>query len=306
MSDLVAIGEPLIQFNSLTRGPLRYVNLFEKHIAGSEANFCVSFVRMGLTCTMIARVGNDEFGRNIVEWLRGIGVDVSKIKVDNSYTGIYFVQRGYPIHDKSELIYYRKGSAGSKISPDDIDENTVKSAKLVHSTGISLAISESSREAVFKAFDLANEVSLDTNIRLKLWSKEEARKTITNILSYVDILITDPEDSKIITGYDDENKAVNEYKKFGIKTIIYKLGPKGAVLYHEGGRYYHEGIKVNVEDPTGAGDALGGVTIALLLKGFSPEVALRIGIVSSSLVVTVRGDQENIPSFKDIEGFIEG
>jgi len=95
--DVVAIGEPLIQFNALTLGPLRYVNYFEKHIAGSKLNFCVAVVRNGLSCGLIARVGNDEFGRNIIEYARGVGIDVSRIKIDESFTGIYFVQRGTKI-----------------------------------------------------------------------------------------------------------------------------------------------------------------------------------------------------------------
>jgi len=83
--DVVAIGEQLIQFNALTLGSLRYVNYFEKHIAGSKLNFCVAVVRNGLSCGLLARVGNDEFGRNIIEYARGVGIDVSRIKIDESF-----------------------------------------------------------------------------------------------------------------------------------------------------------------------------------------------------------------------------
>lgn len=71
MAKMVTLGEILIQFNPITPGPLRYVNYFEKHVASSEANYCVAFIRQGNECGIIARVGKNEFGYNAIEWLRG-------------------------------------------------------------------------------------------------------------------------------------------------------------------------------------------------------------------------------------------
>jgi len=305
MSKIVAIGEPLIQFNAVTKGPLRHVHLFEKHIAGSEANFCVASTKIGHECTLIARVGKDEFGINIVEWLKGKGVNVNYIKFDNAPTGIYFIQRGYPVPNKSELIYYRRESAGSRLSVDDIDEKLIKEADLVHSTGITLAISKSAREAVFKAFNMARRISFDTNIRLKLWNKEEARIEILKLLRKVDFLITDYDDSKILFNEEDPDKCFKICSEIGVKTLIFKLGAKGAILYHEGSKYFAKSYQVPVEDPTGAGDALGAVTISLLLKNFDPEKAIKFGVAAASLVIMVRGDQENLPTIEEIEKFIQ-
>lgn len=305
MARIVAIGEPLIQFNAITKGPLKHVNLFEKHIAGSEANFCVAATKMGHECFLIARVGKDEFGANIVEWLKGKNVNVDYIKFDDSQTGIYFIQRGFPVPNKSELIYYRKDSAGSKLSKDDIDEKLIEKADIVHSTGITLAISDSAREAVFKAFELAKKVSFDTNIRLKLWIKEKAKEIISKILNKVDILVTDADDSKILFNEQDPDKCYKICNNIGINTLIFKLGAKGAILYYEGSKYFAKSYEVPVEDPTGAGDALSAVTISLLLNNFEPEKAIKYGVVAASLVITVRGDQENIPTIKDIENFLK-
>ncbi|BDC00115.1 bifunctional 2-dehydro-3-deoxygluconokinase/2-dehydro-3-deoxygalactonokinase [Saccharolobus caldissimus] len=307
MVDVVALGEPLIQFNSFTLGPLRFVNYFEKHIAGSELNFCIAVIRNHLSCGLIARVGNDEFGRNIIEYSRSQGVDVSQIKIDDSFTGIYFVQRGYPIPLKSELIYYRKGSAGSKLSPEDVNEDYVRTAKLVHSTGITLAISESAKDAVFKAFELAKMRSFDTNIRPKLWTPEKARETILKLLGKYDIevLITDPDDTKILLGITDPDEAYRKYKELGVKTLLYKLGAKGAVVFKDNLKAFKEAYKVPVEDPTGAGDAMAGTFISLYLQGKDLEYALHHGIVASTLVVMVRGDNEMTPTTEDAERFLK-
>jgi len=308
MVDVIALGEPLVQFNSFTSGPLRFVNYFEKHIAGSELNFCIAVIRNHLSCGLIARVGNDEFGRNIIEYSRAQGIDTAYIKVDKeSFTGIYFIQRGYPIPMKSELVYYRRGSAGSRLSPEDVDEKYIKSARLIHSTGITLAISDSAKEAVIKAFELAESRSLDTNIRPKLWSSlEKARETILSILKKYDIevLITDPDDTKILLDVTDPDDAYRKYKESGVKVLLYKLGAKGAMAYKDSVKAFKEGYKVQVEDPTGAGDAMAGTFVSLYLQGKDVEYSLAHGIAASTLVITVRGDNELTPTTEDAERFL--
>lgn len=307
MAKLVTLGEVLIQFNAMSPGPLRHVNYFEKHVAGSEANYCVAFVRQGNDCGIISRVGNDEFGHNAIEWLRGKGVDVSKIKIDDSApTGIFFVQRHYPVPYKSDSVYYRKGSAGSRLSPEDVDEKYVKGADLVHSSGITIAISDTAKEAVYKAFDLAKSRSFDTNIRLKLWSPDKARHEIMKLLNqfHLNFLITDTDDSKIVLGESDPDKASRVFQNYA-DVVVMKMGSKGAILYYEGKKYYSHGYTVPVEDVVGAGDALGGTFLSLYFRGFTLERALDYGVVAGTLNVMVRGDQENLPSTEDIQRFLK-
>ncbi|AAY79645.1 bifunctional 2-dehydro-3-deoxygluconokinase/2-dehydro-3-deoxygalactonokinase [Sulfolobus acidocaldarius] len=306
MVKLIALGEILVQFNALAVGPLRHINYFEKHIAGSEANYCIAFIKQGNECGIIARVGDDEFGYNIIEWLRGQGVDVSGIKVDpESFTGIYFVQRSHPVPNRSSMLYFRKGSAGSRLSPEDVSENYIKSADIVHSSGITLAISDTARDAVFRAFSLAKIRSFDTNIRLRLWSAEKAKSEIMRLLNEFkpDFLITDPDDSKIIIGESDPEKALKILSNYS-RIVVMKLGARGAMVYSDGSIYFSPGYQVQVEDVIGAGDALGGTFLSLYLKGFNVKKALDYSIVASTLNVMIRGDQENLPSTKEIEEFL--
>jgi sugar/nucleoside kinase (ribokinase family) len=80
--DVVTLGESLIQLNAVTRGPLRHVTLFERHVAGAETTVAVCVRRQGLSSGLITRVGDDEFGKCILNWVRGEGVDTSQIRVD--------------------------------------------------------------------------------------------------------------------------------------------------------------------------------------------------------------------------------
>ncbi len=311
MPQVVTLGEPLIQLNAVTIGPLRHVIYFERHVAGSEANFAVGVKRMGLTSGLIARVGSDEFGKCILATLRGEGVDVSQIRIDDSApTGVYFIQRGYPTPGKSVMFYYRTASAASRLSPEDIKPSFIKGATLLHLTGITPAISSSCRDAWEKAAELAHhsnaKISLETNIRPKLWSSVEARNTLLPIIPKVDIVLTDPDDSNILVGQKDPNRAAKKLMEKGPSLVVFKLGSAGSIAFSGRTVIKHGAYEVPVVDPIGAGDAFAAAFVSGILKGWRIKKSLEAGSVAGSLVTTTRGDNENTPSPPDIESFLAG
>ena len=105
---------------------------------------------------------------------------------------------------RSSVIYYRRRATASRMSVDDIDPDYIRQAKLFHLTEITPTLSESCREASMKALDGASKsgikISIDTNIRLGLWSKEEARKTLKPMLNKANIVLTEPQDAEILFG----------------------------------------------------------------------------------------------------------
>jgi len=308
--EVIALGESLIQFNAVTRGPLRHVVYFEKHVAGAETTVSVCVRRQGLRSGLITRVGDDEFGKCIINWVRGEGVDISQIRVDpEAPTGIYFVQRGFPIPSKSRMIYYRKGSAASRLSPSDIDPEYIGGAKLFHTTGITPALSytalESTRKAVETAVAKGVLISFDTNIRPVLWkSMEKAVDTLLPIISKVDILFTDPTDASILLGVKDMEEVLKGFLRMGVDTVVLKLGERGALAATASERASADAMPVYVEDPIGAGDAFAGTFITSRLKGRSLSESLTRAVIAGSLVVTVRGDEECLPSEDDIDANI--
>jgi 2-dehydro-3-deoxygluconokinase/2-dehydro-3-deoxygalactonokinase len=300
--DVVTLGESLIQLNAVTRGPLRHVTLFERHVAGAETTVAVCVRRQGLSSGLITRVGDDEFGKCILNWVRGEGVDTSQIRVDTEApTGIYFVQRGFPIPSESKMFYYRKGSAGSRISPSDVDPDYLGAAKLFHTTGITPALSETALEATRKALEISISnnliVSFDTNIRPVLWgSIDNAVRVLTPIIEKVDILFTDPRDASILLNVQDVDQMIDGFLKFGVETVVLKMGRKGAIAANRREKVSVQALEVYVEDPIGAGDAFAGTFITSRLKGRSLEESLKRAVIAGSLVVTVRGDEECLPS----------
>jgi 2-dehydro-3-deoxygluconokinase/2-dehydro-3-deoxygalactonokinase len=308
--DVVTLGESLIQLNAVTRGPLRHVTLFERHVAGAETTVAVCVRRQGLSSGLITRVGDDEFGKCILNWVRGEGVDTSQIRVDTEApTGIYFVQRGFPIPSESKMFYYRKGSAGSRISPSDVDPDYLGAAKLFHTTGITPALSETALEATRKALEISISnnliVSFDTNIRPVLWgSIDNAVRVLTPIIEKVDILFTDPRDASILLNVQDVDQMIDGFLKFGVETVVLKMGRKGAIAANRREKVSVQTLAVYVEDPIGAGDAFAGTFITSRLKGRSLEESLKRAVIAGSLVVTVRGDEECLPSEEEIDANI--
>lgn len=304
--EVIGLGESLIQLNAVTKGPLRHVNYFERHVAGAETNVVVCARRLGVSSGLITRVGDDEFGKCIINWVRGEGVDVSQVVVDpEAPTGIYFVQRGFPIPGKSRMFYYRKGSAGSRLSPSDVNPEYVSSAKIIHLTGITPALSETARAAVEKAIDIAVssdvKISFDTNIRPVLWkSSEDAVKTLTPMIKKATFLFTDTNDASLLLGMSDLDEAAKALFSFGVEVVVFKMGEKGAVAVTKKEKAHAEALPVQVEDPIGAGDAFAGTFIASWLKNLPLTECLRRASIAGSLVVTVRGDQECLPSEEDL------
>jgi len=305
----VTLGEPLVQLNALTTGPLRYVTYFERHVAGAEANVAVGAVRMGLTSGLISSVGNDEFVKLIIQSLRGEGVDVTQIKTDGAaLTGVYFVQRGYPRPGRSAVLYYRRGSAASRLGADDVRASYIKGAKWLHLTGITPALSDSCRSACEKAFEIAQKsgvkISFDTNIRPALWDSRDARSVLLPMVSRADLLFTDPDDSRVLVGEGEPSRAARRLMELGPATVVIKLGGEGAHAFTAKGAFKQKAFEVPVVDPIGAGDAFAAIFISGIVKGWSISRCLQAAAVAGALVITTRGDVENIPSEPEIQEFL--
>jgi sugar/nucleoside kinase (ribokinase family) len=310
MLDVVTLGEVMVQLNAASDGPLRHVTYFEKHAAGAEANFAIGMTRLGFKAGIITRLRDDEFGRYIISLLRGEGLDISRIKFEpEAPNGVYFIQRNFPIPGKSSVLYYRKGSAASKISIDDIDPEYIQNARLFHLTGITPALSKSCKKASIEALRIASEagltISIDTNIRLSLWSKEEARAALLPMLRKANIVLTEPQDAEILLGKTEPQTIAKEILQMGPETVAIKLGDKGAEAYTNKASAKRPAFSVPTVDVIGAGDAFAAGFISSLLRGSSLEDALEIGNTAGALVVTVRGDFENMPTSDDVRRFLE-
>ncbi|MGH8857514.1 MAG: sugar kinase, partial [Polaromonas sp.] len=173
--DVVALGEAMVEFNQTRAGQPNYLQGF----GGDTSNAVIAAARAGVKTAYLTRIGGDTFGRSLMDLWASEQVDTTAIEQDpDAATGLYFVTHGKNGH---EFSYLRAGSAASRMSPAWLQgaaADAVRNARVLHVSGISLAISGSACDTAFAAMKLAKEagtlVSFDSNLRLKLWPLERA------------------------------------------------------------------------------------------------------------------------------------
>ncbi|RKX55126.1 MAG: sugar kinase [Thermotoga sp.] len=309
---VLGLGEIMIQLNPLNKGPLRHANIFERHVAGSEANVIIGMSRLGFSSGFLTAVGNDEFGKTVISTLRSEGIDTKYVKVKESYpTAVYFVQRGFPVPAKTDVFYYRKGSSFSMLTPDDIEEDCFKDIDLFHVSGITPALSESCKAVTLKAIKLAREngakISFDTNVRKKLlMNTSRALACLEDFIKSADYLITGKGDlDYIFPGLDLSNQLSNLARiASNNELIIVKMGKSGVSAYVKGELIHSKGYTVEVADELGAGDAFDAAFLASIILGKNIQEALRFGNAAGAIVVGAIGDIEPLPGWKELETFL--
>jgi len=296
----------MVEFCATSAGSLKEISLFERGWGGDTSNMTVSAARLNKSCGYICRLGDDEFGKSFLEMWRRENVDASRVIVEEgSFTGVYFVS--LVNGGKHDFTYYRKDSAASHLSPEDLDPDYIKQSKIFHSSGISQAISESCKEAVFKAAEIAKGAgkmfSFDPNIRLKLWPINTARSVISYTLEMTDIAMPSTEDAKIITGYSSPEEAAKCILKKGPRIVAIKLGAEGCLVMTEDEKFKVPGFDVRVVDTTGAGDAFDAAFLTAILEGLSMEKAAEFANAVAALKSRGRGAVIPLPTRREVEEF---
>src|SRR5687767_8887462 len=132
--DIVAIGEPLFELN---QGKDEQV--FRPGHGGDTSNCVVAAARQGARVGYVTAIGADQFGDSFMKLWAAEGVDTTAVKRSGSaHTGLYFVTHG---PDGHVFSYMRAGSAASRMTPEDVPADLIRSAGILHSSGISQAIS---------------------------------------------------------------------------------------------------------------------------------------------------------------------
>lgn len=301
--DVLAIGEPMVEFNQTQPGEPRYLQGF----GGDTSNMIIAAARSGARTAYVTRLGDDEFGRMILELWRRECVDASGASIDpQAHTAVYFVTHGPQGHVFS---YLRAGSAASRMAAADLPLDAVRGARFVHASGISMAISESAHDAVIDAFTAARaagaRISFDSNLRLRLWPLARARAAIGAAAGISDCFFPSIEDARALSGLELADAIVDWAHGLGAKTVFLKLGPEGVIVSDGMKRERVAGHKVNAVDATGAGDCFCGATLARLCAGDSVFAAARYANAAAALATTGFGAVVPLPRPEAVRALLE-
>lgn len=309
MIEIAALGEAMIRLSPKNHDILESTNELEIKIGGTEANFCVALKRLGINTGWISKLTDNPLGKKIYNELMRWGVDVSQIIWTKDYRiGSYYLEKGsYP--RPSNVIYDRQNSAICYIKKEEINWNYLNQAKLFHTTGITLALSDNCYDTASECLKIMKKngkiTSFDINYRSKLWTSDTARIKISNILKHIDIIFTSESDLFLLFGEADLKDKCNELiNKYSNKIIVVTRGEGGPyALDNKGVDYNSQGIKPELVDRIGAGDAFdAGFIYGYLSNGI--QHGLDYGIAMAALKFSIPGDLAII-SKEEVEALVK-
>lgn len=301
--DILAIGEPMVEFNEDRSGP---APLYRPGHGGDTSNTIIAAARQGARTAYFTHLGDDAFGKQFLDLWDQEGVDRRAVKlVAGQRTGIYFVTHGPEGH---EFSYYRAGSAASLVSPQDVPQGLVESAKILHVSGISQAISVTACDMVFEAMARAKTagrvISYDTNLRLRLWPIERARAIIHAAAAQSTILLPGLDDARQLTGLESADAICDFYLALGPSIVALTLGKEGTLVATRETRRHIPARVVKAVDATGAGDTFDGAFLAEWLKTHDPFAAAHFANAAAAISTQAYGAVAPIPRRAAVEAFM--
>ncbi|MEM9012351.1 MAG: sugar kinase [Pseudomonadota bacterium] len=297
MTDILCLGEAMVELNAQPDG--RYLRGF----GGDTSNTAVAAARQGAEVGYITRLGRDGFGDALTAMWREEGVASDLVIRDPAApTGLYFVDHG---PDGHVFSYRRAGSAASLMRPEDLPVDAIRSARILHVSGISQGISASAADTVFAAIEVARaagvRVSYDTNLRPALWPLARARAVIHAAVSSCQIALPGLDDARALTGRAEPDAILDFYLELGVEVVALTLGAEGTRVATPEVRRHLPPHTVTALDATGAGDTFDGAFLAELAAGRDPFDAARYANVAAALSTQGYGAVGPMPRRVEVE-----
>ncbi len=295
--DIIGIGEAMVEFNQQPDARFRLGT------GGDTSNAIIAAARLGARTAYLTHVGGDVFGDALIAMWQEECVSLAEATcVPHGETGIYFVSHNTHGH---RFTYRRKGSAASLMTSQSLPLAMIASAKWLHCSGISLAISPSAADTVLEAIAVANanhtQRSYDLNFRPTLCPAPRALALAKAALEGCDLFLPSIDEMTALTGLSEPRAIVRWGHDQGAKAVVVKLGARGALLSLGDGLHEIVPHAVTPVDATGAGDCFAGAMLARLCAGDTYPQAARVASIAAALSTQGIGAVTPLPRWVDIE-----
>jgi len=308
------IGEAIVDFIPAGEAP-DGAPLLAPMPGGATANTAVAAAKLGARASFIGKVGDDGFGRMMIDVIKGYGVDTERMSMTRAAcTTLAFVTLSRD-GDRS-FTFARKPGADMMLSEDDIPDGLFGAGDILHFGSLALMPGSPSKKALRKAIVAAGAmgalVSFDPNVRLPLWDDpEELKQAILEYLPFADIVKVSDDELFFIFGTEDEQVAAALCFAQGASVLFVTRGKNGAAVYTPDFSAEAAGIPVAAVDTTGAGDAFNGAVLSRFLgrpigECLAPETLtgiLRFANAAGSVTVTRKGAMAGSPTAEEAESF---
>lgn len=334
MQKVVCFGEIMMRLMPPGTQRLGQTQMLEMTFGGAEANVAVSLANYGHAVSFVTRLPENAVADACLSQLRGFSVDVSNVARGGDRVGIYFVEKGASMRP-SKVVYDRKYASISTARPEDFDWDIIfDGADWFHVTGITPALSEGTAALTLQAARRAKEkgmtVSCDLNYRKNLWTRAQAKATMTELARYIDVMIANEEDAGDVydihpEGADIEGGVLEEAgylrlaqrlaREFSLRKVAFTLRESysandngwSGLLYDAGTDQAVRSRKysIHIVDRVGGGDAFGAGLIYAMREGYADADAIGFAAAASALKHTIEGDFNRV-SVPEVKALMAG
>ncbi|KWX24310.1 2-keto-3-deoxygluconate kinase [Mycolicibacterium wolinskyi] len=307
--DVVAIGESLGLLTAPRPGRLHHNPALRLGFGGAESNVAIGVARLGGSAAWIGRIGADSLGELILRELRAEAVHTFPALDHDAATALMIKERPHP--GASQISYYRRGHAGSRLQPCDLPATVVGDTQILHITGISAGLGEGPVSAVHAAMDLAAAagaaVSFDVNHRDALWAdRDAAAAAYRELARRADIVFAGEDEAHLLTDVETPDRQLDALLGMGVECSVVKRGAEGAMAATVDWRHSAPAVPVPVVDTVGAGDAFVAGWLAERARGADPRQCLDTALACGAFACTGEGDWESAPTRDDLRWLREG
>ena len=270
-------------------------DVFPTHrkIGGAPLNVGLRMASLGIDTQIISRIGQDEIGQELLDFVKKNGVSTDSIQIDNSFsTGEVLVK----LDEKGSASYtINYPVAWDKIEATPEAQNAIANADALV-FGSLVCRDNTSYQSLLSLLNSAKYKIFDVNLRAPFYTKE----LLTDLMNKADF----------IKFNDDELYEISEYlgspfhsleqniqfiaEKTNTKHICVTKGSHGAVLLYNNQLFYNSGYKITVADTVGAGDSFLAGLLTKLLTGFTPQKAIDFACALGALVAQNEGANPKI------------
>jgi 2-dehydro-3-deoxygluconokinase len=288
---LIALGETMVMITPAGAQSLASADELRLHIGGAESNVATHAAALGVDAAWVSAVGADVLGDRVRADVARRGVDVGWVHTDpDAPTGVYFKDPGRGV------LYYRRGSAASRMGPDTVADVPLEDAAVVHVSGITPALSPTCAALIDTVIERVGAgdalLSFDVNHRPALWQPGEEGPVLLALARRADIVFVGLDEATTVWGCetaDDVRRLIPEPT-----TLVIKDGAVGATEYHRADGVdtatFVAAIPTEVVEPVGAGDAFAAGYLAALMDGAEAEARLTTGHARAHLVLLSTSD----------------
>ncbi len=289
--DLLVIGETFVEMRC--DGDIALADRYRKSIGGADIITAVAAARLGSAVSLVSAIACDPFHSFAREALVGQGINIDHTITCQGYNGVYLTNPRNT--DEREYLFHRPGSAAQSITPALVYDDLIENSKIVYASSELQSVSKAARHTVFKAFHLAHindiMVAYDPNLRLRLWSLDDAKECLWSVLPLVDVMLPSaPDESKALFGYERPLDVIGFLWDRGVSIVAVKNGDKGCLVGYQGKieEFPIPAGKGPVADLTLIGSAFNGGFLHSIARGFDPFTAAQFA--------------NNVALFKGIKG----